>query len=207
MKIILASSSVNRKHLFEKMGINFLAITPSFEEVIKGDEPPDKQVQTFALEKARSVFAKYKNEKEVLVMGFDSMVSFLGKSIGKPKTKKEAFEMLQSFVGQPQFVVSGMSLVGNYKGQCFEKSCIQKTTIQFRSDITNCQIRNYLEFGDWKGKCGAYSILGTGIFFLEAITGDFQNIVGVPVQKMGEMIRKITGESPFSILKTQKASL
>ena len=81
----------------------------------------------------------------------------------------------------------------------FEKTDFESTEVVFRSDITNCQIRKYLEFGDWRGKCGAYSILGTGIFFLEKIDGDFQNIIGVPVLKLGEMIREITGKSPIEI--------
>jgi len=199
MKIILASSSENRAHLLEKMGFAFEVVHPTYEEKINPHVAPAVQAQTFALEKARSVFPQFASEKDVLLMSFDSMIEFEGESIGKPKTKKDAFEMIQKFAGKSQKVVTGIALTGNIKGKKFEKVSLQSTSVRFRSDITNCQIRKYLEFGDWKGKCGAYSILGTGIFFLEPFTGDFQSIVGVPVQLLGKMIRGVTGKSPFSV--------
>ncbi|MCF7812736.1 Maf family protein [Candidatus Gracilibacteria bacterium] len=203
MKIILASSSENRKELLHRMGFRFAAVTPDFEEPIQPDMPPQKQIEHFALEKAKSVFPKFSAEENVLILGFDSMIDFEGRSLGKPKTKKAAFEMIQKFIGKSQKVSTGIALIGNWKGEYFEKTTIVDSPVRFRSDITNCQIRRYLEFDDWKGKCGAYSILGTGIFFLESIDGDFQNIIGVPVLKMGEMIREVTGKSPLWILEPQ----
>lgn len=203
MKIVLASSSKNRSDLFTKMGIKFEIIPPTYEENIIENMSPVEQIQEFALGKAQSVYEKFKDEENVLVMGFDSMISFEGRSLGKPKTKKNAFEMLQEFVGKPQEIMSGVCLMGNWKGQYFEETFYESTRVQFRNDITNCQIRKYLEFGDWKGKCGAYSILGTGIYFLEHIDGDFQNIIGVPVLKIGEKLREITGKSPFNVLEVE----
>lgn len=200
MHIILASSSINRKNLFEKMGIIFETVSPSYEEVIDPNTYPHNQVKKFAREKAYSVYSRYEKEENVLIMGFDSMICLEGKSIGKPKSKKGAFEMIQSFIGKPQSVITGISLIGNHKGKYFENTDRESTDIKFRSNITNCQIRKYLDFEDWKGKCGAYSILGTGIFFLEPFMGDFQNIIGVPVHKLGNMIWKVTGKSPISIL-------
>ncbi len=212
MKIILASSSENRQELLARLGILFEVCAPEFEEIIDEKSSPVEQVEKFALEKARSVYRKLvpdsdrgsKNEKDVLVMGFDSMIEFEGGSIGKPATKKSAFEMIQKFVGKPQKVISGVAVVGNWKGRYFEKTDFESTSVVFRPDITNCQIHRYLEFGDWKGKCGAYSILGTGIFFLEKIDGDFQNIIGVPVLKLGKMIREITGKSPLWVFEQKK---
>lgn len=204
MRIILASSSPNRKALFEKLGIVFEAVKPSFEEIIDPNSPPEQQVKNFAYEKARSVFINHKEETNILIMGFDSMISFQGGSIGKPKTKKKAFNMIQSFVGRSQAIITGVCLMGNYNGKYFEETDMMSTPVQFRSDTTDHQIEKYLEFGDWQGKCGAYSILGTGVFFLEPVTGDFQNIIGVPVQKLGEMLFKVTGQSPFAIFEPKK---
>ena len=199
MKIILASSSENRKALFDRLKVDFEVRKPSFEEKINFESPPKNQVTLFSLEKAKSVYPEFENNPNVCILGFDSMVEFEGQSIGKPKTKKEAFQMLQSFVGKKQKIVSGLSIVGNFKGKYFEKSDVESTEIFFRSDLTNCQIRQYLKFNDFSGKCGAYSILGTGIFLLEKINGDFQNIIGVPVLKMGEMIREVTKKNPVWI--------
>ena len=199
MKIILASSSKNRSELLTRMGINFEIAAPDYEEVIIPDQSPTQQVQDFALGKAQSVYTKYKHEENVLILGFDSMIDLEGKSLGKAHTKKDAFEMIQSFIGKSQKVTTGIALIGNWKGQYFEQVDFESSDVKFRDDITNCQIKKYLEFGDWTGKCGAYSILGTGIFLLESIQGDFQNIIGVPVIKLGNLIRQVTGKSPLWI--------
>ncbi len=204
MKIVLASSSENRKRLFDRMGFEYETAYPTFEEVTSKDISPTQQIQEFALEKAKSVLHKFSTLDDVLIMGFDSLIDFEGTSVGKPKTKKDAFEMIQSFIGKSQKVSTGMAMIGNWKGKYFEKVALESTKVQFRSDITNYQIRKYLEFGDWKGKCGSYSILGMGIFFLEPFEGDFQNIVGVPIFKLHEMIREITGKSPLSIFLKEK---
>jgi len=199
MKIVLASSSPNRSELLSRMGVKFEICPPDYEEVIIPNQSPTDQIQEFALGKARSVYEKYKNLENVLILGFDSMIDFEGGSLGKAKTKKAALEMIQSFIGKKQKVSTGLALIGNYKNKYFEKVDFEASGVQFRDDITNCQIKKYLEFGDWSGKCGAYSILGTGIFFLENIQGDFQNIIGVPVIKLGNMMRDITGKSPLWI--------
>ena len=141
------------------------------------------------------------SHSDFLILGCDSMISFEGQSIGKPKDRNEAFAQLSRFRGKPQQIMSGCALVGVICGKYMEKIFYESTSVQFRSDITDQQIEQYLEFGDWEGKCGAYSILGTGIYFLEHIDGDFQNIVGIPILKLGEEIRALTGKSPLEIFK------
>ena len=195
MKIILASSSPNRKELLDRMGIAYEVEPPTFEEIIEPDVPAIDQVQEFALGKAKSVLYKILRllptssgsaQDDILVIGFDSLIQCDGKAVGKAKTKKEAMEQIQFFLGKEQQIITGMAMVGRVNGQDVQAVDYESTPVVFRDDISNCQIRSYLEFGDWKGKCGSYSILGPGIFFLKNIDGDFQNIVGIPVIKMGE---------------------
>ncbi len=137
-------------------------------------------------------------------MGFDSMIDFEGRSIGKPATRDAAFRMLKDFIAKPQKLSTAMALVGKFQNKYFECVGVETSKLAFRSDITDEQIRRFLDFGDWRGKCGAYSILGTGIFFLKKFSGDFQNIIGVPVQRLGNMIFEITGRSPFEIFEPRK---
>jgi len=202
MKIILASSSKNRSDLFAKMGIKFDICPPDYEENIIENQSPTDQIQEFALGKAQSVYDQFKDEGSVLIMGFDSMIAFEGRSLGKPKDKQAVFTMLKEFIGKPQDIMTGVALIGNYKGEYFESVFYESTSVQFRNDISDDDITRYLEFGDWEGKCGAYSILGTGIYFLENIDGDFQNIIGVPVLKIGEKLREITEKSPFGVFQS-----
>jgi septum formation protein len=139
-----------------------------------------------------------------MVMGFDSMIEFKAGSLGKAKNKEEARTMLKSFVGQSQQIVSGFTLIGQYQGQPFRIVEHQATTAEFRKDITDHEIEHYLSFGDWEGKCGAYSILGPGILFLDYIEGDFQNIIGVPVIKIGQAIKAKLGLSWLELLQPKK---
>jgi len=201
MRIILASTSENRRNLLDKMGFKYEIMPPDYEEIIDPSTTPEGQIKEFALGKAQSVWDQLKSEPgDILVLGFDSMICFQGGSIGKPKDENDALKMLMSFVGHEQQIMSGMAVLGRFNGQEFKEVIHESTSVKFRTDITESEIKKYLEFGDWSGKCGAYSILGTGIWFLEYIDGDFQNIVGVPVLKLGEIMKKITGEAPVENL-------
>lgn len=230
MQLILASTSPNRRELFDRMGIAYQALAPDYEEVIDHSLEPFEQVEAFALGKAESVKDRIigstdeqnnrptdqlkKGEpsaidhglltNDYLIMGFDSMIEFKGGSLGKAHSLEEARAMLQSFVGESQQVVSGFALMGRYAGKDFKIIGHQSTTCPWRSDITDKEIDHYLTFGDWDGKCGAYSILGPGIFFLDSIEGDFQNIVGVPVIAMGHAIKKALGVSWLELLQVKE---
>ncbi len=207
MKIILASTSPNRKALLDRMSFEYKISVPDFEEIVDEQFSNKQNIKNFAVGKAKSVYPKFEKEKNILIFGFDSMIEIGDIIIGKPTTKKSAFEMIQSFIGKTQKVTTGISVIGNFKGKYFEKTDIVSTTVKFKKNITNCQIRKYLEFGDWSGKCGAYSILGMGQFFIEKIDGDFQNIIGIPVLKMGEIIEEITGKNPITIFEPIKQNL
>jgi septum formation protein len=200
MRIICASSSKNREELFKRMKFSFQSVAPDFLEIIDKKLSPTENVKKFAYGKALSVFPKFKNEKDIIIMGFDSVSVFDNKIYGKPKSKKEAFEMIQIFRGQEQEIISGVSIIGNWHGKYFKITDYEITKIFFRNDFTNCQIRKYLEFDDYRDKCGAYSILGPGQFFIKKIEGDFQNVVGVPVFKLTDMIQKITGKNPLGAI-------
>ena len=203
MKIILASSSINRKKLLDRMGFDYTIIHPDFEEIIDPQKSNQTNIKAFALGKAKSVFETQRIVENHLIMGFDSMIEIDGTIIGKPPHRDAAFDMIKSFIGKEQWVTSGIALLGQWENKPFQEVTFQSTRVVFRSDITDKQINDYLAFGDWTGKCGAYSILGMGQFFLETIDGDFQNIIGIPVLKMGQMIQSITGQNPLTIFHPQ----
>jgi septum formation protein len=200
MKIICASSSKNREKLFRRMKFDLEFVYPDFPEIVNEKLTPAQNVINFAYGKAMSVYPKFKNERDVIIMGFDSVSVFDNQIYGKPKSKKEALEMIQKFRGNEQDIISGVSIVGNFKGKFFELTDHEVTKIFFRDDYTNCQIRKYLEFDDYRDKCGAYSILGPGQFFIKSIKGDFQNVVGVPIFKLTDMIQQVVGKNPLGII-------
>jgi len=202
MKLILASTSPNRRELFDRMGVAYEALAQDYEEIIDHALEPFAQVEAFAEGKAQSVLDQLDlGEQDFMVMGFDSMIEFKGGSLGKAHSVEEAQTMLESFVGESQRIVSGFALIGRYQGKTFKIIAHQATGAHFRSDVSKEEIQHYLSFGDWQGKCGAYSILGPGIFFLDFIDGDFQNIIGVPVMEIGRKLKTELGVSWLGLLR------
>ena len=206
-KFVLASSSQNRKSFFERLGLDFEVMKPDCAEVLDANVLPEQNIKNFARQKAQSVFPAFASEKKIFVFGFDSMVEFRGEAIGKPKTKKHAFEILQKLVGQNHCIISGIWAQGNFAGKSFEMGGIEKTTVKFKKNISNCQIRKYLEIGDFGDKCGGYSILGAGRFFVDEIEGEFENIIGVPLAQMQKIVEKISGKSMLSLFSFVKKEI
>lgn len=202
MKIIIATTSINRKKLFQNLGIAYQAVASDYEENIQQNQSTTEQVKIFAQGKAQSVHQKISPDpsEDFCIIGFDSMVDFQGKSIGKPKNAEEAKKQIQIFRGKTQHIISGISLIGRYKNQAFQITRSQSTQLTFRKDFTDTDIQKYLTFDDWQGKCGSYSILGPGIFFLQSIEGDFQNIIGVPVMLMHQMLEEVTGKKIWDLI-------
>lgn len=199
MQFILASSSVNRKNLLERLNIQFSVHPPIGEEIHDDSISTETLVAQLAEQKSNSIVDQYRTKKNYCLMAFDSMVSLDGKSIGKAHSLAEAKTMITSFIGKKQQIVSGVCLQGNYDGTDFCETFAVPTDVFFRSDITESEIDAYLVFDDWQGKCGAYSILGTGIFFVEKLEGSFQNIVGVPVEAIAQKLYEITGVSALKL--------
>jgi septum formation protein len=199
MKIILASSSSTRQDMLKKMGINFEVQKPNCEEIVENSASMEEEVKRFAKQKALSVYEKYEQEKDVLILAFDSLVEVENEILGKPKSKKKAFEMFQKYRGKKVGTFTGMTVMGNVNGKYVEKTIVEKSWLLFRSDTTNCQIRSFLEFDQWQGKAGGITIEGIGAFLLEGIKGDYQNVLGIPVIRLGEVVRELTGKAPVKV--------
>jgi len=189
--------------MFLKMGIKFAIEKPKCEEILERSASMESEVKRFAKEKALSVYKNYKQEKDVLIFAFDSLVEVEKNILGKPKTKKEAFEMFQQYRGKKVGTFTGMTVAGNVNGKYVEKTIVEKSWLVFRSDITNCQIRSFLDFDQWQGKAGGITVEGIGAFLLADIEGDYQNVLGIPVIKMGEVIHELTGKSPLKVFRSK----
>lgn len=200
MQFILASSSANRRQLFDRLGIAYTVHPPTYEEYLIPSADATTQACTFAEGKAHSVLPHYADGSDTLIMGFDSVIEHEGLSLGKPENRDDCARMLRSFIGKEQYVHTGVCICGSFNGEPFSLARVQSTRVTFRGDILPHEIESYLDFNDFGDKCGGYSILGPGIFLLASIEGDFQNIVGVPTLLLGQMIHDATGQSPLALV-------
>jgi len=199
MKTILASASPTRRQIFENLGIKFEIIPSDFNEKNPAKFSSKQLVQYLAEEKAKYVYKKIEQKKDIIVLGFDSLVELNGEIIGKLKTQKEALETFQKFRGQKVGLYTGISIIGKFRGKFFQKTSYELSHLYFKQEITNCQLRDFLSYKQWQNVAGGIRVEGATQFLLEKIDGDWLNIIGVPVLKMNEMILKTLGKPAIKI--------
>ena len=107
-RIILASTSPKRKELLAQTGLKFEVVSSDYEEDMTLPLPPLELAKFLSKGKALSVAGKYKN---AIIISADTFVSFRGKVIGKPHTKKKAFETLKNFSGKTHSVFTGFTII------------------------------------------------------------------------------------------------
>lgn len=136
--------------------------------------------------KAQNV--KHKVKEEALIIACDTVVSFDGKILGKPKDDKEAFHMLKMLSGNTHNVHSGIALLNTITGDL--KKEFVSTEVKF-SVLSDEKIAKYIETGEHRDKAGAYGIQGYGGIFVEEIHGCYYNVVGLPLNKLSKMLKEM----------------
>lgn len=200
MRIILATASPTRQEICQKLGIPFELFITHINEEIKPDESLGDSVERLAMEKSASAFAEFANEADVLVIAFDSLVALDGKTLGKPQDEKEALKWFKNYKGKKVEAFSGVGITGNKDGEYFHTSFLEKSWIHFNDDYNEQMINDFLSFGDWKGKAGAITVEGAGAWLVKKIEGDFPNVLGVPIIRLGQELRALELE-PLDIFK------
>ena len=181
MKLILASNSPRRKELLSKLPYPFEIIPSGIEENSTATNPTDL-VQELASMKAADVFAKY---PDCVVIGCDTVVDFNGEVMGKPKDRADAVRMLNALSGNTHYVHTGVCVLSPVGKWLFCDS----TEVIFRN-LTEKEIADYVANGEADGKAGAYGIQDDS-HFAARFNGDFDNVVGLPVYRVKEILDKI----------------
>lgn len=188
-EIILASASPRRKELLKNMGLDFsVRVSDADESSVSKDVPPYIYVQELAFIKAAAVAKSA--PKDSIVIGADTIVVNDGEILGKPKDEDDAFDILSSLSGKTHQVYTGYCVmrVSDAYTVC-ERVC---TDVTFKK-LTGEKIRRYIETGEPMDKAGAYGIQGYGAMLIEKINGDYFNVVGLPVNALGETLENDFG--------------
>lgn len=185
MQIVLASASPRRREILEMIGVSDLVICPAQgEETIPENATPAQAVVALAAQKCGSV-AKLFDEENVVIAA-DTVVSVDGKILGKPHSEAEACEMLRSLSGRQHCVYTGVAV--KYKGVSVAE--FEETRVCFR-EMTDREIDAYVATGECMDKAGAYGIQGIGGYFVSAISGDYYNVVGLPLCRLGTILSRL----------------
>jgi septum formation protein len=175
--LILASASPRRADLLRQLGLEFQVIPSQAPEVQGGALSPGEVAQINACRKARVVSKKH---PDVVTLGVDTVVVLERRIFGKPATMAEAEQMLLALQGREHQVVTGVCLIHLRAHR--QKVFFDQTDVTFRP-LTLKQIRHYLSQTNPLDKAGGYGIQDQGDLLVEAISGSFTNVVGLPLER------------------------
>ena len=189
MEIILASGSPRRRELMQALGLTFSVRTSCADETTQEGLPPFFIVEQLSLLKASSVASMVKDEgKEALVIGADTIVVSDNAILTKPKDGEDAKKILSSLSGKWHSVLTGVTVMNTKNAK--SESFFVETKVHF-IDLTNEAIDAYVKTGEPLDKAGAYGIQGKGALFVDAISGDYFNVVGLPVAHLARELRRL----------------
>ena len=176
LPVILASSSIQRREILRKLGVEFEVVVPGVEELSGGD--PEYLVVENARMKVRAVEAP----AEGLVIGCDTDVVLDGEVLGKPADEAEARAYLNRMSGRAHQVLSGLVVLQGGE----ERSGLERTEVVFR-ELSEADKARYVNFGEWRGRSGGYAIQTLGSTLVERLEGSVSNVVGLPVGLLAEL--------------------
>jgi septum formation protein len=182
-QVILASASPRRKEIFEMLGIKAIQMPANIDEIMFSDSPA-KIVKSHSKDKAAEVSKSVDND--CVIVASDTVVFEGGTILGKPGNDKQAYEYLTRLSGKSHIVYSGVSI----KYKHYHVTDFAKTKVFFR-ELSDVEIRDYIQTGEPFDKAGAYGIQGFGSQFIDKINGCYFNVMGFPVSLFYEMLRKM----------------
>lgn len=179
MRIILASTSPRRKELLEKLSIPVEVVPSGVDEELAVENSPYERVSELSKLKA-SVVAKNIDD-EAVIIGADTVVTYLGRILNKPESRNEAVEMISILQGKHHTVYTGMTVIYKDKnGNCTQETYVDGTDVEFAS-MSEQLIEKYVDTGEFSDKAGGYAIQGKGSVFILNVNGNYDNVVGLPI--------------------------
>lgn len=180
MKFVLASTSKRRIEYLNQFGFDFTVKKSEVEELVFENDPVKTAVFNAYL-KAYSV----KENNGLIVIGMDTIVEVNGKILGKPRNKKENIDMIKFLLGKYHKVITGVVALKND----FSIIDYVVSKVHFRKEVDMEIIQKYVESKEGLDKAGGYAIQGVGSIFIDEVFGPVDNIIGVPILKVFEILK------------------
>ena len=184
MAMILASQSPRRRELLGQMGFSFTVRPARGEELPHPELTPAQLVEELARQKALEVSAGA--DADDVVVAADTVVAVDGTVLGKPRDRAHAAEMLSALSGREHTVYTGVAVK---RGETLLVEH-EATQVRFRR-LTEREIDLYIQTGEPMDKAGSYGIQGYGALLVEGIRGDYFNVVGLPICRLGRMLAQV----------------
>lgn len=183
MKIILASRSPRRVQLLAQIGIE-ASVQPSMLPEVVSSSSPREVVRILSQQKASDIAGR--QEEPVVVIGADTVVSVDGQILGKPKSHEAAYAMIRGIQGRTHEVYTGVTVVCGQKTVSF----VECTQVEV-APMTVEEMRAYADSAEPMDKAGGYGIQGLFGRYVTRIVGDYNNIVGLPVAHLYQVLKEL----------------
>ena len=184
MALVLASASPRRKQMLEGCGLSFSVAVADIDETPRRGEKVDDLVSRLAHSKALTV-----ESQGAWVLAADTLVSVDGNILGKPSSRDEAKQMLETLSGRAHSVWGGVCLHHGDRKQT--ERFVVESEVCFRS-LTDLEIEAYLQTEESSDKAGAYAIQGFAAGFVQSLRGSYTNVVGLP---LAETLQALLGHA------------
>ena len=200
--LLLASSSPRRHQLLTMLGIPFIAMDPDIDETLRDSLCPRDRVLQLAADKALAAASRRATSEPRLVLAADTLVCVTcpdqGEDgtgqpepdeehvLGKPENREDAARMLRLLSGRSHIVHTGLVLLDRSSGARLEAR--SDSSVRF-SPLSEEEIGDYLDSGEWRGVAGAYRVQGWTGLFIERIEGSWSGIMGLPIHELYDILR------------------
>lgn len=196
-RIYLASKSPRRRDLLRQIGVNFdVLIFRSGErgEDADVDETPipgeavERYVERLALAKAQAGMRRVLWRKMLArpVLAADTTLELDGEIIGKPRDAADAHAILTRLSGRQHRVLTAVAMSDGER----TRSRVSVSEVRFRT-LSEHDIRRYIATGEPMDKAGAYGIQGRGALFVAHLDGDYFNVMGLPLCRLGQLLNEL----------------
>lgn len=185
--IILASASPRRRELLSQAGVKFEVRPAAGEEKITGSDPEEIVKE---LSRQKALGAVFAAEEGTVIIGSDTLVAYQGKVLGKPYDQEDAVQTLMQLQGDTHQVYTGVTVLEYRNGIWEPHTFAEKTDVTFYP-VSKQEIRDYVKTGEPMDKAGSYGIQGSFGIYVKKISGEYSNVVGLPVGRLFYETKKI----------------
>lgn len=185
MNLILASASPRRKELLSLFGVPFVIRVADIDETMDKNVPPFDEVARVSRLKALAV----PRDADDVVIAADTIVVCEGRMLGKPRDEADAKAMLRLLSGRDHQVMTGCTVLRGSRSETFT----EVTDLHFR-ELSEKEIGWYVASGEPMDKAGSYGIQGGAALFCTHMVGDYYNVMGLPVCRLGQTLKNMAPE-------------
>ncbi len=184
-ELILASASPRRQELMRLAGLKFQVIPANIEEKMDQNLPITARLEKLAYEKGRPIHDLY---PDAVVVSADTVVVLDDEVIGKAADRAMAGQIIRKLADRTHVVYTAVCVQVSDQRIAFTTS----SEVTFYP-VTDDELEDYLDTDDWIGKAGAYALQGAACRFVREIHGDYTNVIGLPIARLCQVLKKITG--------------